>query len=123
MVIGHKHGSDGESYDMNAIIKVIEKKVDELLKEGTSLLETLESFGWKDDRPYRIDARLEKQIDPSLQELFAERTVEIPAKARIPLNFIPVPSVVCRLLGDRRSEYTVSSQGVYSHTRRDILSP
>ena len=74
---------------MNAIIKAAEAKTDELLKAGEALLQALERFGWKDDRPRRTRARHEMEsADAEFLEDIVGREVEIPATARIPADFI-----------------------------------
>jgi hypothetical protein len=65
---------------MSTIIKAVESKVDELLRQGGQLLEALESFGWKDKRPRRTKAQ-SWFINPDPIE-------KIPAAARVPVDFV-----------------------------------
>jgi hypothetical protein len=68
---------------MNPFIKVIKDKVEELMKQGDTLLAALEAFGWKDDRPRRTKPRRETQGWG-----WGIGDIEIPARVRVPADFI-----------------------------------
>ena len=72
---------------MNPLIEVIAKKVKEQLATGESLIEDLQTFGWKDERPDRKEEYVEE--GPGIEQVLADYDRHlIPAKARIPFSFI-----------------------------------
>jgi hypothetical protein len=71
---------------VESIIQAIEKRCAEQVKKGDDLLKALETFGWEDTRPKRTEGRSE-QIPLSLDVGFYQ-TVDKPATARIPSDFI-----------------------------------
>lgn len=68
---------------MESIIQVIDKRCAEQVKRADDLLKALETFGWKDKRPKRINARKESCLLLDFPE-----TIEVPASTLIPNNFI-----------------------------------
>ncbi len=70
---------------MSKIIESIDRKVSELLAESSTLIESLENFGWKDKRPRKTQERV---TNTSLLESELFVTTTIPARARIPTDFV-----------------------------------
>ena len=69
---------------MKSIIQVIDKRCAEQVMRADDLLKALETFGWKDTRPKRTNARKEERfLLPDLHE-----TIEVPASTLIPSDFI-----------------------------------
>jgi hypothetical protein len=61
----------GKAGIMNPHIEVIAKKVNEQLAIGESLLEDLQTFGWKDERPDREDEYVEDYM--TVDRILADR--------------------------------------------------
>ena len=68
---------------MECIIQVIDKRCAEQVKRADDLLKVLETFGWKDTRPKRINARKERSLLLDFHD-----TIEVPASTLIPSDFI-----------------------------------
>jgi len=69
---------------VESIIQVIYKRCAEQVKSADDLLKALETFGWKDKRPKRTNARKEERSFVfDLHE-----TIEVPASTLIPSDFI-----------------------------------
>lgn len=75
---------------MSKIIEAIEEKTKELVEDGDQLLQSLQEFGWKDDRPDRTPEQeiVTSSFDDMLKGLSETQTQTIPATARIPVDFV-----------------------------------
>jgi hypothetical protein len=71
---------------MNIVLNSIQRDVDRLVQEGTDLIDILEKFGWKDERPEKLKKQKWQDILGNLE--VSDKGTYSPPQVKIPTNFI-----------------------------------
>jgi hypothetical protein len=71
---------------MNIILNSIQRDVDRLVQEGTDLINNLEKFGWKDERPEKLKKQKWQDILGNLEG--SDKGTYSSPQVKIPTNFI-----------------------------------